>query len=59
MYGHLVSDFITLYAIFNPTGIIPSYIYYTRNEPRHALRGIAQRCILVASAILVTFIVIG
>jgi multiple antibiotic resistance protein len=59
LFDHVFHDFITLFVVFNPTGIVPNYLYFTRNVPPEARRRLAIRCVLIASAILVGFIFLG
>jgi multiple antibiotic resistance protein len=56
---HAFHDFINLFVVFNPTGIVPQYLYFTRNVPPESRRELAIRCVLIATAILIAFIVLG
>ena len=59
MFDHAFYDFINLFVVFNPTGIVPQYLYFTRNVPSESRRRLALRCVLIATAILIAFIVLG
>lgn len=59
MFDHVLYDFAHLFAIFNPVGIVPSYLYFTRNVPIEARRWVAVRCVTIATIILLSFIVLG
>lgn len=59
MFDHVFEDFVTLYAIFNPTGILPSYLHFTQGVPAEEMRRLAVKSVLIATAILVAFVVLG
>jgi len=59
LFGHAFYDFINLFVVFNPTGIVPQYLYFTRHVPAESRRKLALRCVLIATAILVAFIILG
>jgi multiple antibiotic resistance protein len=59
LFDHAFLDFINLFVVFNPTGIVPQYLYFTRYVPPEAKKRLALRCVLIATAILVAFIVLG
>lgn len=59
MFEHLIEDLITLFVVFNPTGIVPNYLYFTRRETAKSRRKLAYRSVLIATLILITFIVLG
>lgn len=59
MYDHVFYDFVHLFAIFNPVGIVPQYLYFTRRVPVEDRRKLAVRCVVIATLILVAFIVLG
>ena len=59
MFGHAFYDFINLFVVFNPTGIVPSYLYFTRNVSPESRSKLALRCVLIATVILIAFIVLG
>jgi multiple antibiotic resistance protein len=59
LFDHAFLDFINLFVVFNPTGIVPQYLYFTRYVPPEAKTRLALRCVLIATAILVAFIVLG
>jgi len=59
MFDHAFEDFVTLYAIFNPTGIVPSYIHFTQHVPAQDKGRLALKAIVIATLILVAFIVLG
>lgn len=59
MFDHVFYDFAHLFAIFNPVGIVPSFLYFTRNVPEQERRRVTIKCIVVATGILIAFIVLG
>jgi MarC family membrane protein len=59
MIEPLYHDLIALLAIFNPVGIVPQYIYFTRDVAPWARKRLALRCVLIAAVILLAFIVLG
>jgi multiple antibiotic resistance protein len=59
LLSHAFYDLINLFVVFNPTGIVPSYLYFTQHVPHKDRRTLAIRCVLIATVILVAFIVIG
>lgn len=59
MFDHAFEDFVTLLAVYNPTGIVPEYLYFTRDVTPEARKRLALRSVLIATAILVAFIVLG
>jgi multiple antibiotic resistance protein len=52
-------DLVSLFVVFNPTGIIPQYLYFTQHVPHKDRRTLAIRCVSIATVILVAFIVLG
>lgn len=59
MFNHAFYDLINLFVVFNPTGIIPNYLYFTEHVPHKDRRTLAIRCVSIATVILVAFIVVG
>ncbi len=59
MSEHLIDNLITLFVVFNPTGIVPNYLYFTRHETATHRRKLAYRSVLIATLILIAFIVLG
>ena len=59
MFNHAFYDLINLFVVFNPTGIIPNYLYFTEHVPHKDRRTLAIRCVSIATVILVVFIVAG
>lgn len=59
LFDHAFRDFINLFVVFNPTGIVPQYLYFTRNVPSQDRRKLAIRCVSIATVILLAFIVLG
>ncbi len=59
MFDHAFEDFVTLLAVYNPVGIVPEYLYFTRDVPPEDRKRLALRCILIATAILLAFLVLG
>ncbi len=59
MFNHAFYDLINLFVVFNPTGIIPQYLYFTEHVPHKDKRALAIRCVSIATVILVGFIVLG
>jgi len=59
LFSHAFYDFINLFVVFNPTGIVPQYLYFTRHVPPESKRPLAVRCVLIATIILIVFIIFG
>ncbi|MDQ3658805.1 MAG: MarC family protein [Actinomycetota bacterium] len=59
MFDHVLYDFVHLFVIFNPVGIVPQFLYFTRNVPVRERRALTIKCVVIATSILVTFIVLG
>ena len=59
MFNHAFYDLINLFVVFNPTGIIPQYLYFTEHVAHKDRRSLAIRCVSIATVILVGFIVLG
>jgi multiple antibiotic resistance protein len=59
LLNHAFYDLINLFVVFNPTGIVPQYLYFTQHVPHKDRRTLAIRCVLIATVILVAFIVLG
>jgi multiple antibiotic resistance protein len=59
LFNHAFYDLINLFVVFNPTGIIPQYLYFTEHVPHEDRRALAIRCVSIATVILVGFIVLG
>jgi multiple antibiotic resistance protein len=59
LFNHAFYDLINLFVVFNPTGIIPQYLYFTEHVPHKDRRTLAIRCVSIATVILVVFIVVG
>jgi multiple antibiotic resistance protein len=59
LFNHAFYDLINLFVVFNPTGIIPNYLYFTEHVPHKDRRTLAIRCVSIATVILVAFIVVG
>lgn len=59
MFNHAFYDLINLFVVFNPTGIVPQYLYFTEHVPHKDRRTLAIRCVSIATVILVAFIVVG
>jgi multiple antibiotic resistance protein len=59
LFNHAFYDLINLFVVFNPTGIIPQYLYFTEHVPHKDKRALAIRCVSIATVILVGFIVLG
>jgi multiple antibiotic resistance protein len=59
LFNHAFYDVINLFVVFNPTGIIPQYLYFTEHVPHKDKRALAIRCVSIATVILFGFIVLG
>jgi len=59
MFDHAFEDFVTLLAVYNPVGIVPEYLYFTRDVPPDERKRLALRSVLIATAILFAFLVLG
>lgn len=59
MFDHAFYDLVTLFVVFNPTGIVPQYLYFTQHVPDKDRRGLAIRCVSIATVVLVASIVFG
>jgi multiple antibiotic resistance protein len=59
LFNHAFYDLINLFVVFNPTGIIPNYLYFTEHVPHKDRRTLAIRCVSIATVILVAFIIVG
>jgi len=59
MFDRLYKDLVALLAIFYPVGIIPQYVYFTRHESREGRRKLALECLVIATLILIGFIILG
>ncbi|CAA9454219.1 MAG: hypothetical protein AVDCRST_MAG28-2173 [uncultured Rubrobacteraceae bacterium] len=59
MFDHAFQDFVTLLAVYNPTGIVPQYLFFTRRASPEVRKKLALRSVAIATAILVAFIVLG
>jgi multiple antibiotic resistance protein len=59
LFNHAFYDLINLFVVFNPTGIIPQYLYFTQHVPHKDRRTLAIRCVSIATVILVAFIILG
>jgi multiple antibiotic resistance protein len=59
LFNHAFYDLINLFVVFNPTGIIPQYLYFTEHVAHKDRRALAIRCVSIATVILVGFIVLG
>src|SRR3712207_3382064 len=59
LLDHAFLHFVNLLVVFNPPGIVPQYLYFTRHVPPEAKTRLALRCVLIATTVLVAFIVLG
>jgi multiple antibiotic resistance protein len=59
MRAKLLGDAITLFVVINPIGLVPHFIALTRDETPARRREIALRSVLIATVILLVFVVIG
>lgn len=57
--GFLITSFVTLFVIIDPIGLAPIFIALTQDLSAKRRRQIAVRAILVSSAILALFAVLG
>ncbi|MCC7439986.1 MAG: MarC family protein [Bdellovibrionales bacterium] len=56
MLRSLVNDFITLFVVIDPIGIVPLFLGLTRHLTRAQRRKVAGRGVMIASVILFTFV---
>jgi multiple antibiotic resistance protein len=59
MLHQLFHDFVTLFVVVNPIGIVPLFIAIAGREPTARQRQIALQGVVVATVILLLFIAIG
>lgn len=59
LHDRLFQDFVTLFVVINPIGNIALFIAVTRHEPAEVARKTAFRGVMVATIILLAFVVIG
>lgn len=59
LHDRLFQDFVTLFVVINPIGTVPLFIALTHHEPAEAVRKTALRSVVIATIILLTFVVIG
>jgi multiple antibiotic resistance protein len=59
LHDRLFQDFVTLFVVINPIGTVPLFIAVTRDEPAEAAHKTALRSVVIATIILLTFVVIG
>jgi multiple antibiotic resistance protein len=59
LLDHAFLHFVNLLVVFNPPGIVPQYLYFTRHVPPEAKTRLALRCVLIATTVLVAFIILG
>ena len=55
----LIGTFIFFFAVIDPIGTIPVFIAVTNGYEEHVKRKIAARAVLIASALLIFFVVAG
>lgn len=55
----LIREFITLFVVIDPIGSLPVYLYATANVPPALHRRFAIRAVVVATAVLLAFLVAG
>ncbi|MGY3438259.1 MULTISPECIES: MarC family protein [unclassified Marinovum] len=55
----LLREFITLTVVIDPVGTIPVYLFAVQSVPRHLHRRFAIRAILIATLVLLAFLVGG
>ncbi len=49
MFNHAFYDLINLFVVFNPTGIIPQYLYFTEHVAHKDRRTLAIRCVSIGT----------
>lgn len=59
MGQHAFYDLVNLFVVFNPTGIVPQYLYFTKHVAPADRRTVALRCVSIATVLLVAFIILG
>lgn len=59
MLQKLFHDFLTLFVVFNPIGTVSLFIAIAGHEPVRRQRQIATQGVIVAAAILLSFILVG
>jgi multiple antibiotic resistance protein len=55
----LIGDAITLLVVIDPISVVPLFLALTRGLPRERRRRVARRGVLIAGAILLSFIAVG
>lgn len=55
----LYLEFVTLFVVIDPIGTIPVYLYATAKVPKKLHRRFAIRAVLIATAVLLGFLVAG
>ena len=58
-WSSLTREFVTLFVVIDPIGTIPVYLYAVRHVPAHLHRRFALRAVLIASLVLLAFLVGG
>jgi multiple antibiotic resistance protein len=59
MGQRLFRDFVTLFVVVNPIGLVPLFIAITGHDPLSRRRRLALEAVIIAAVILMVFIVIG
>jgi len=54
-----LSNFVTLWAVIDPIGSLPVFLAVTHKLPRDRLRHVATQAVLVATGVLVGFLIAG
>jgi MarC family membrane protein len=55
----LIGDAITLLVVIDPISVVPLFLALTRGLPRERRRRVARRGVVIAGAILLSFIAVG
>lgn len=58
-WSSLTREFITLFVVIDPIGTIPVYLYTVSSVPPHLHRRIALRAVVIATLVLLLFLVGG
>ncbi len=59
MLRDLLANFVTLWAVIDPIGSLPVFLAVTHKVPRERLKRVATEAVLVATGVLVGFLVVG
>jgi len=58
-FGEIGREFITMLVVVDPIGTLPVYYYAIKSVPEHLHRKLAIRAVIIATAVLLGFLVVG